>query len=401
MKQPKALTSILIGLLLLNGLVKAQESWKPGDPLNIKFGKGDSTFTLTPWASFRFTLTATNGEVYLNDPGTRVGFKFRQPCTKNFALYGNIELSMKLASTGESMNFSPGNATDEYGLYNLTTSSKDQVFGLRQTYIGFDFFKWGRLTLGKQMSAYLDIADRTDISTWNSGFASYAYSPEGSDGGLTRTGRANSCITYRNDFAKRIHFAASVQMKINNLADSLNNNINSAGGSVIIDIIKGFDFAFGYQQVFFNENYFNPDLVYGLTSNPSYLIVGTQFKNQNLKVGVNFASQMHGDLTTASYVDSNINKKATVVYSGTGLEVIGDYKFNKWKFQTGVNWKLPQQDENKILSSGFERQIIFYGVGFYPVKNIALIFEGRYENSHDADGNTIPNTNMIGLRIDF
>lgn len=382
--------------------VHAQDSWKAGDPLIVKFGKGDSAFTFQPWAMIRFSLTAQDNELYLNDIGTRIGFKFRQPCTKNFALFAKVELSFHMISTGESISLSPGNSTNENGLiYNASTIAQNQVFGLRQTYIGLDFYKFGQLTIGKQRGSYLDIADRTDISELNSGWASYAYSPEGSDGGLTGTGRANSCITYRNIFVKHIHFAASVQMNVNKQADSLNSNINSAGASAIIDIYKGFDVAVGYHQMFFNSNYFNPDLVYGLSGNPLYLIFGAQYKNKGLLLGINYALQQQGDLTNVNYTDSAGSQVITSVYSGTGLEIVVQYDYKKFRILTGLNQKNPTQDEYKFQSNDFGKSVIFYGLQYRPVKNIALFFEGRTENSYTANGNKLAGLNMLGLRVEL
>ncbi len=399
----KTVFFVITAIILLNcNKLNAQESWQPGDPMIIKFGRGDSSFTLQPWAMIRFTLAAQEKELFLNDPGTRVGFKFRQPGKRKFSLFGNIELSLRMMSTGESISLSPGNSTNENSLnFNATTSSNNQVFGLRQAYLGFDFYKFGQLTIGKQRGSYLDLAERTDISEVNSGWATYSFSPEGSDGGLTGTGRANSSITYRNIFAKRIHFAASVQMHVFNQVDTLISNISSIGSSVIIDVYKGFDVAVGYHQLFFNNNYYSPDIVYGLSSDPYYFLVGAQYKNKGLLVGVNYCMQKHGDLTKVEQSDTTGTYTITSIYSGTGLEAVASYEYRKWKVLVGINQKAPEQDENKIQSNDFGKSIVFYGLQYRPVKDIALFFEGRTENSTDANGNKLPDLNMIGVRVDL
>lgn len=390
----------LVGFVFWNNDCPAQQKWKPGDPLIINFGDGDSSFSIQPYALIRFALTASDNELYLNDPGTRIGLNLRQPLGKNVSMFGKIELSLKMVSNGSGFELSPGNSTTSQNL-NASTVPSDNVFGIRKTYIGFDFGRFGQVSVGKQCGAYFYVGDRTDISEANSAYASYVYSPEGSDGGLTGTGRANSCLAYENTFAKRIHFTTSLQMNFGEQADSLNSHLNSLGASAIIDIYKGFDVAVGYHHVFMNSNYTDPDLIYGLSGDPDFFIVGAQYLNKGLRVSVNYAMQHHGDLTTVQVTDSTGSYDMTSVYSGTGFEAAASYVYQKWKFLAGINLKDPEQDQNEYQSSDFGKSIIFYGLQYRPVKNIATFFEGRVDNSKDANGNALPGLNMIGVRIDI
>ena len=119
---------------------------------------------------------------------------------------------------------------------------------MRQTFIGLDFKKFGKLTFGKQNSAYKIPGDRTDITEANSGFANYVFSPGGSDGGITGTGRASSCLTYANKFLKRINFNCSGVFELNANADWLVRPVDAASVSAIADIGNGFDLALAYNR---------------------------------------------------------------------------------------------------------------------------------------------------------
>ena len=386
-------------LLFSNHSLPAQE-WHPGDPLKIKLGKGDSAFSIQPFAVVRVLMTYADKQLYTSDPGTRGGFRFEQQLGSQLSVFGHVELSMRLMNTGQKFALSPDNSTESGSFSNAEITSSNNVFGLRQTFIGFNLKKYGSISFGKQNSAYKMVGERTDISEANSGFASYVYSTEGSDGGLTGTGRANNNVTYKNTFGKRLQFAVSGMFSQNAKSDSSIRTMDAASVSAILTVTKGFDLAVAYNHVFIADAYFKNEIVYGLKNNPNYLLLGAQYKNKHILLAVNYAFQKYGDLTNVKTINSSGNViYKTVVYSGSGFEGVGQYNYKKWIALGGVNLKSPARDENKLMSGAFNRQHFFYGIQYRTTKSLTIFFEGRIEDSKDANGIQLPDANMIGLKF--
>ncbi len=398
----KATLALLSLFLVLIATKKnsAQAIFNTNDGLQFKLPNADSAFTIKPFANFRLLMVYSGDQLYASDLGTKIGFDFNQAIGKKMSVFGHVELALRIMSNDENFNLSPENSTEEFGFNTATISNPDKVFGLRQTYVGVDFKKYGKVSFGKQNSAYQMIGDRTDISEANSGFASYVFSPTGSDGGLTGTGRANSCLAYQNEFFNRIKFKCGGSFAQNPTSDSVKQVVDAANVSVIVSIYKGFDLAIAYNKTYLSKGITNNKIVYGLNGNPSYLMLGGQFRNKNLLIAANYVTQKYGDYANQDYNDSlNNTLTHSVVYSGTGLEIVAQGFYKRWSILTGTNLKNPEQDEQHFLNSGFQTHLIFYGLQYFLTPKIYCYFEGRVENSKDVNGVKIGGTNVIGITV--
>ena len=112
-----------IALLLLSNLPLCAQEWHPGDPLKIKLGKGDSAFSIQPFAVVRVLMTYTDKQIYTSDPGTRAGFRFEQQLGSQLSVFGHVELSMRLMNTGQKFALSPDNSTESGSFSNAEITS--------------------------------------------------------------------------------------------------------------------------------------------------------------------------------------------------------------------------------------------------------------------------------------
>jgi len=379
---------------------EAQE-WHPGDPIRLKLGSGDSTLTIHPYALVRLVMIGTDRQMYVSDPGTKTGINLEQKFGNKFSLFGVFELSMRFSNTGQYLSLSPDNSTSGSGFSNTIIKPPQNVFALRLGYLGLDFKKWGIVTIGKQESAFKIAGGQADISETNSGFANYIFSPEGSDGGFSGTGRPDNCLTYKNKIAHRLQLAVSFVMDLDE-NDSIRQNIDAASASAILTIAEGFDLSAAYNHVYLSNSLYRNRVVYGLNGDPAYYLLGAQYKSRNFLVAANYVIQHDGDLTYVKNDNSTLGLVSkTVVYSGKGFELAGQYDYKRWRFLCGVNIKKPERDADQLLSADFHRYLLFYGIQYRHSKPLTIFFEGRKEDSYDANGLRLPSANMLGLRINL
>ena len=389
-------------VLLFSGYRSAiAQEWHPGNPIRMKLGSGDSTLTIHPYALVRLVMIATDRQIYVSDPGTKTGIYLEQKFGSGFSLFGAFELSMRFSNTGQYLSLSPDNSTAGGGFSNTIIKPPQNVFALRMGYLGLDFKKWGSVIIGKQESAFKLAGGQADISETNSGFANYIFSPEGSDGGFSGTGRPDNCLTYKNMIAGRLHLAASFVMDLDE-NDSIRQAVDAASISAICNVAGGFNLSVAYNHVFLANSFYRNRVIYGLNGDPAYFLVGAQYRSGNFMLAANYVMQHDGDLTNIKNTNSGLEVVTkSVVYSGSGFELAGQYDYKRWRFLGGVNIKKPEQDTDHLMDPDFHRHLIFYGVQYRHSMPLTIFFEGRIEDSKDANGIRLPDANMVGLRINL
>jgi predicted porin len=183
---------------------------------------------------------------------------------------------------------------------------------------------------------------------------------------------------------------------------SIRQAIDAVSVSAILNVTKGFDLSAAYNHVFLSNSIYKNRIVYGLSGDPVYFLLGMQFRTRNFLVAANYDIQNNGDLTYVKKSNSGLEVVSkTVVYSGNGFELAGQYDYKKWRFLGGVNIKKPEQDADQLMDPGFQRHLIFYGLQYRHSKPLTIFFEGRIEDSKDANGLQLPDANMVGLRINL
>lgn len=341
---------------------------------------------IDPWGRIKFMFIMSNNNIGINDAGSRLGLKVSKKINEGIKLYGGIELGIYLSSNDKFV-LSPDNSSST-GFLNVESIKAGNIFTLRKGYIGADFGKYGTLSIGKQTGAYYDVASVTDISESNSGYASYVYSPDGSDGGSTGTGRAANSFVYKNTLGN-FNLAFSGQFRLSET--KFKSALNSLGGSVT------YKFPFNlYAGATLNGVFLDPgagEKVRGLNGDPVYSAASLYYQDDKLFAGVMYAYQENGDIAVVG--------DSTVVYSGYGLEIAAQWWFlKKWNVLAGVNYKQPFVVD-PLINSSFCRLIYFYGLQFQPFSELLLYLEGAVDHSVTADGKPIPDNLSVGVKFNF
>ena len=356
-------------------------------PFGRLISQEDYTKTkINPWGRFKVMLIGTDKNVGIVDAGSRLGLNVSKRINPGIKIFGGIELSIFL-NTNDQFLLSPDNGSST-GFLNVTVADEGNVFGVRKGFLGADFNEYGIVSLGKQTGAYYDVASTTDISENNSGYASYVYTPEGSDGGASGTGRASNSIVYKNTLGD-FKIALAAQFKLSE--EKFKSIVNSVGGSVIYKLPYNLKIGAAFNNVFLDPN--AGKRVRGLKGNPVYAAACLNYSTDNLFLGVMYAYQENGDLATS--------RDSTVVYSGYGLEIAAKWTpFKNWSVLGGVNYKQPK-NEDVLINKNFCRLVYFFGMQFEPFKDLLFYIESSVDKSVTPEGGSLPDDISFGVKLDF
>lgn len=372
------IVSILAFFTSFNGKLFSQSS--------AQHNNNDGKPVIEPWGRIKYMIIGSNNTIGVTDPGSRLGLKVTQEINKGIKIYGGIELSVSLSSN-EKFRLSPDNSGSS-GFLNVESIMNSSVFGLRKGYIGADFNEYGTVSLGKQYGAYYQVAGITDISENNSGYASFVYSPDGSDGGASGTGRASNSVLYKNTLGN-LDIAISGQFKLSE--KKFSRVVNSISGSLIYSLPLNINAGIAYNGIFLD-----PDIggkVRGLNSNPLYSAFGINYSTEKFFLGLTYAYEESGDI--AKVGDS------TIVYSGYGIEISAMWKpFKKWSTLCGVNYKQPK-NVDELVNKSFNTLVFFYGLQYQALTNLLLFIEGAYDRSVTPVGESLPSNISTGIKFDF
>ena len=351
------------------------------------FSQEDITKTkVNPWGRFVIMLIATDKNVGIVDGGSRLGLNVSKKINKGIRIFGGLELSL-LLNSNDKFELSPNNGGST-GFLNVSQVDVGNVFGIRKGYIGADFNEYGIVSLGKQYTAYYNVASTTDISENNSGYASYVYTPEGTDGGATGTGRSSNSILYKNTLGD-FKIALTAQFKLSE--EKFKSIVNSIGGSVIYKLPYNLNIGAAFNSVYLDPN--AGKVVRGLHGNPKYAAACLNYSTDNLFFGATYAYQENGDIA--------ISHDSTVVYSCYVIALAATWMhFKRWSVLGGVNYKQPK-NEDVLINKNFCRLLYFYGLQFEPVKDLLFYVEGAVDKSVTPEGGSIPDDISFGIKFDF
>ncbi len=378
-----SLITLIISIFMLTESIHSQIS-NQND--SITFKNNDIIPEVNPWGRIKLMIIQTNGNIGVTDAGSRFGLVAKQKISNNISIFSGIEISIFLTSNGD-FRLSPDNSSNT-GFLNLVSVASGNLFGLRKGFIGADFEKYGRVSIGKQYGAYYEVAGITDISENNSGYASYVFSPEGTDGGFTGTGRASNSILYKNSISN-LNIAVSGQFKLSE--KEFSRLINSLGGSVLYSFPYNLSAGIAFNEVFLTPNF--ESRIRGLNSNPVYSSIGVNYSTDKLFFGINYAYQQNGDIEQI--------KDSTVVYSGYGIEIAAKWNpFKYWSILGGVNYKHPH-NVDPLVNKAFNRLIYFYGLQYQPFDHLLFYLEGALDKSVTSKGESIPDNISTGIKFNF
>ncbi len=339
-----------------------------------------------PWGRIKFMMIGEEDNIGITDAGSRLGMRLNQKINNKLNIFGEIEIGVNLGGT-EGFKLSPDNSSST-GFLNLVSFSTGNLFNLRKGFLGINLSEYGKISVGKQYGAYYDVAGKTDVSENNSGYASFVFSPVGTDGGFTGTGRISNSIVYRNKISD-FNIALSAQFRLDER--QFVNLVNSFSSSVIYNTPYNFNIG-----IAFNRMFLNPEIVphiRGLIGDPVYYALGINYETEKLYLGFTFTNQTYGDLAVVN--------DSTIVYSGFGIELASQWKpTKKISIILGANYKQPYNTDISV-NKDYKILIFFYGLKYQIFKNASAYIEGGINNSFDEKGNKLPSNISLGSTLSF
>jgi predicted porin len=346
------------------------------------------------YGSLRAKIAAYDNNLEVQNNSTRIGVGLRSYWNKEkeYSIIGRMEWSVNTVSNDFSFNLDASNTS---GLAQIQKVSSKDVFGMRLGFIGLDFGKYGKLTMGKQWGVYYDVAAYTD-HFFVFGGSSLGIYVNGTDGGTIGTGRAEKSIQYR---LKLNQWDIGTQVQFRGITEN-----SSQGDSYGLSIRyqpKDLNLQFGTA---FNTAKISPstaELLAGFEKDPVSLVAavnywqGTTSPSHNSKL---YFAMSVASLWGAEAIDVD---DITVLYDAIGWEGIFHYNFfRKWGFMAGFNFQFPH-DLFEDIHSDFRKEIYIMGL-FHNFKNGAYVYlEGSINNSKDGLGQSATNIFTMGFRLNF
>jgi predicted porin len=173
----------------------------------------DSPETLPVIRAFRFygSLRARmfvnpGGELSFDGQTSRIGVRAEYPLSKKIKGFARGELGFNFFDATQRIFGGDPGRTDE---------DNDSLFTLRLAFIGVETTR-GRISFGKQWSAYYDVAVFSDQMPFLAAQGTGVFNA-GTDGGVSGTGRADNALQYRHSIGG---YKFTAQVQIRNLTDN-------------------------------------------------------------------------------------------------------------------------------------------------------------------------------------
>lgn len=281
---------------------------------------------MSAYGSYRINFGITDkGYIGMADNSSRFGIKGLLPLTKTINAIAGIELGAKLVEQDEKLVFR-GDPGYQVGDANTT------LFG-RLGFVGFEH-KYFSFTIGKQWSAYYDVASYTDM-LWAFGGSGSATFNNSTDGGVSGTGRANQLFLLRSGF-KNIKIALQVQAR--NISETNIQFTDTYGGS--IQYISNIGLKAGFAYVIVNDGVDHP-LPYQAKTGDKSFVGSIAYSNENWYFALLYSKYFQHETI-------KINDSTTFFYDGYGTEAFASYSFGnkkKWRVALAMNMLWPEKGQ--------------------------------------------------------
>ena len=307
------------------------------------------------------------GQSEVGDSSSRLGLQMSYPFAGRFTTFAKIELGLNLASQN-TVYISGGQHGPPQG------KGKDPVY-TRQGYGGLTT-PWGSLSVGKQYSAYYDVAGWTDQFMTFGGEASGAFGV--ADGGVAGTGRASQAVVYRLDKA---WFHLAFQSQHRNIESHNSQWFCTAGGSARFDLGPTWSVGAAYNEV--RDGVDKPEGIQAKSGDKAF-IAGVKFTRGPWYGALDFA-------------DTRQHQKDDrgVWFDGHGAELAVRYTFNeRWAILGGYNYLVPVGGYRGRFQTSYALLTATYA--FH--ENMVFSGEFRFDDGRTAGGvRSFPTVFALGL----
>ena len=335
---------------------------------------------INPYGSYRIYFGVNNdGYVGMADNASRFGLTSQLPIFNKLQAIAGIELGARLVTQDQTIIFrgDPGNQIGE---------ANNTLFG-RLGFVGLKY-KFLSITIGKQWSAYYDVASYTDELYTFGGEGSATFN-NSTDGGVTGTGRANQLFLLRVGNEK---LKAALQFQSRNISNNSQRIADTYG--VSIQYLSNIGFKAGFAFAITNDGVILPNPTQPKYNDKAY-VGSIAYINKNWYFAALY-SQFYQHETV------KINDSTTFFYDGNGVEAYIAYSFgaiNQWKVATAMNMLWPKKGQGII-----EYRMLYFVAEFsYSYFDASQIFVTvKQDFPRNIFGNYSNETIFaMGLRISF
>lgn len=332
---------------------------------------------------FAYDTDASGGEGSdwaVEDDASRFGVFAAKDVRPGWSLFARTEIGVNLVDRFGSV-FNP----------KATGSGNDGLF-VRLGYLGVET-PYGKVTFGKQWSAYWPVAAFADIFPYSGGLANGALN-SGTDGGASGTGRADDAAVYHLDRGK-VEYRLQWRRGGGRIPGSGAGSYGKGyGASLVVEGGSELSFGVAYNRTEIDE--LTEELrEIGIDGDDESFIAGVMYRREPLYLGFTYSKRDNHDLD------------ATGVYSDTtGVELYSRWILHeRYRLVGGVNYleaesagdgPRPSDDQiDRILILGFEyalRDSTFRSAAF------AQLLFGESDRFFDSSRGTVF---VAGLRWDF
>ena len=339
------------------------------------------------YGSLRGHVASFDGETEIQDNASRLGVRFSREFGPRIGVLAGAEWSLNLFDSDFSFNL---DSSTDTGFSSVDRTEAGDTFGTRLGYLGVDFGNGGRVTIGKQWSAYYDVSGWTDNFDVFGGEASFTYAA-GTDGGVLGTGRAEKSLLYRNDIG-RLQVGAQVQLDASDVSTAVSRD--TYGLSLRYGMTERLSIGAAY-----NGTDLDDASIVGLIDDPEYLIFGVRYETERLYLAAIWADQENGDFVDVE--DPMALAPVSVVFDASGVELYGFYDVTeRFRLTGGLNVTDPDRLDPRV-DPDYEIKYYVVGARWHFDRRTLAYFEARLDDSVDPSGESVFDVVTLGLRFDF
>ena len=339
------------------------------------------------YTRFGVQLAATNEEAEIQDARSRIGFQYETGTDIRF--FADAEWSVNL--TTNASTFYPGETTSSGVL--LLERDQVPVFGTRLGYVGVDFGKAGRVSVGKQWGVHYDVTSYTDAFNVFGAEASATFNA-GTDGGVMGTGRADEALVYRNRLFDLVDLGLQVQLR------DLDNGevIDGYGASLQAAILPGLELGLTYTSARWDDS--AQGSLVGLTGDSEYGAFGVKYESDRLRLAGVYAKQRNGDLARIPVTVGGETVLVPVAFDGNGVELSARYQLSRLGLLAGYLDYRPDTGGG-LLDPETELKYVILGADYRWNPSALLFAEYRFAGGTDALGVTGEDVFALGFQYRF
>jgi predicted porin len=262
-----------------------------------------------------------------------------------------LETTQRLISGGDSGG---GNAENE------------ALFFPRLFFVGVDA-QTGRLSFGKQWSAYYDVAVFSDQMPFLAGSGTVAF-PAGSDGGVSGTGRADQALQYRHPFGG---YKVTAQLQFRNLTKNSTGVVDTFGASATHQWNERIYLGAAFNVVL--DGVAEPKIDEPKEGDNA-VIIGSRYTAEKLYAA-----------GTLSHFHNHETDDQGRHFSGFGLELYTDYQWTKrLKLRGAMSYVKP----DSAYPGEYEILTLTPGINIHLIRRLTLIVLARIDGSTLSDGSS-------------